>query len=109
MKSGPMQPRKGEFNFTDSDKFVAFGTENNLHIVGHTLIWHSQAPRWFFTDDDGKDVSKEELIKRMETHIKTVVGRYKGKVKGWDVVNEAVLDDGSLRKSKFLEILGEDF
>jgi len=109
MKSGPMQPRKGEFNFTDSDNFVALGTVNNMHIVGHTLIWHSQAPRWFFTDDEGNDVSKEELTKRMETHIKTVVGRYKGKVHGWDVVNEAILDDGSWRESKFYQILGEDF
>lgn len=109
MKSGPMQPRQGEFNFTDSDKFVALGKAHNLHIVGHTLIWHSQAPRWFFTDDEGNDVSKEELTNRMETHIKTIVGRYKGQVKGWDVVNEAILDDGSWRKSKFYEILGEDF
>jgi endo-1,4-beta-xylanase len=109
MKSGPMQPREGEFNFTDSDKFVELGKAHNLHIVGHTLIWHSQAPRWFFTDDEGKDVSKEELTKRMETHIKTIVGRYKGQVKGWDVVNEAILDDGSWRDSKFYQILGEEF
>lgn len=109
MKSGPMQPRKGEFNFTDSDKFVELGKAHNLHIVGHTLIWHSQAPRWFFTDDEGNDVSKEELTKRMETHIKTIVGRYKGQIKGWDVVNEAILDDGSWRDSKFYQILGEDF
>ncbi|WP_194776792.1 endo-1,4-beta-xylanase [Pararhodonellum marinum] len=109
MKSGPMQPRKGEFNFTDSDNFVALGRNHGLHVVGHTLIWHSQAPRWFFTDDEGNDVSKEELTKRMETHIKTVVGRYKGQVKGWDVVNEAILDDGSWRESKFHQILGEDF
>ncbi|WP_373521834.1 endo-1,4-beta-xylanase [Aquiflexum sp.] len=109
MKSGPMQPREGEFNFTDSDKFVELGKAHNLYIVGHTLIWHSQAPRWFFTDDEGKDVSKEVLTKRMETHIKTIVGRYKGQVKAWDVVNEAILDDGSWRDSKFYQILGEDF
>ncbi|ERM83582.1 endo-1,4-beta-xylanase [Rhodonellum psychrophilum GCM71 = DSM 17998] len=109
MKSGMLQAKEGEFNFSQADKFVEYGKKNNLHVVGHTLIWHSQAPRWFFTDAEGKDVSPEVLAKRMETHIKTVVGRYKGQVKGWDVVNEAILDDGSWRKSKFFEILGEDF
>ena len=59
------------------------------------MIWHSQAPDWFFKDDEGKDVSKEVLIERMKDHITTVVSRYKGRIKGWDVVNEAILDDGS--------------
>ena len=64
---------------------------------------------WFFTDKDGKDVSREVLIERMKNHIYTVVGRYKGKVKGWDVVNEAIEDDGSWRKTKFYNIIGEDY
>ncbi|MFW6275546.1 MAG: endo-1,4-beta-xylanase [bacterium] len=109
MKSGMIQPNEGEFNFELADEFVKFGEENNMFIIGHTLIWHSQAPRWFFTDDEGNEVSRETLIERMRNHIHTVVGRYKGRVHGWDVVNEAVLDDGSFRKSKFYEILGEDF
>ena len=61
MKSGPMQPTEGNFNFEMADKFVEFGVQNNMHIVGHTLIWHSQAPRWFFTDEEGNDVSAEVL------------------------------------------------
>ena len=109
MKSGRVQPREGEFEFDLSDRLVAFGEENNMAIHGHTLIWHSQAPRWFFTDDSGNTVSREVLIQRMKDHIYTVVGRYKGRIPSWDVVNEAVEDDGSLRKSKFLEIIGEDF
>ncbi|WP_235714423.1 endo-1,4-beta-xylanase [Alkaliflexus imshenetskii] len=109
MKSGPMQPEEGKFNFELADKFVEFGVKNNMHIVGHTLIWHSQAPRWFFTDSEGNDVSPEVLKERMRTHIHTVMGRYKGKIHGWDVVNEVVLDDGSFRDSKFYQILGEDF
>jgi endo-1,4-beta-xylanase len=75
MKSGPLQPQEGEFNFGPSDAFVEFGEAHSMHIVGHNLIWHSQAPDWFFTDDQGKDVSPELLKQRMETHIKTVVGR----------------------------------
>lgn len=109
MKSEEIQPTEGEFFFDHADRFVAFGEKNNMHMIGHTLIWHSQAPDWFFVDDNGKDVSREVLVERMRTHISTVVKRYKGAIKGWDVLNEAILDDGSLRNSKFLQIIGEDY
>jgi endo-1,4-beta-xylanase len=109
MKSGPMQPKEGVFDFTSADKFVEFGERNNMFITGHTLVWHSQAPIWFFKDSQGKDVSRDVLIERMKKHITTVVTRYKGRIKGWDVVNEALNDDGTYRKSKFYEIIGEDF
>lgn len=109
MKSMFLQPKEGEFFFEDADKFVEFGEQNNLYITGHCLIWHSQAPSWFFVDNDGKDVSAEVLKQRMKAHITTVVSRYKGRIKGWDVVNEAIMEDGSYRKSKFYTILGEEF
>ena len=109
MKSRNLQPREGQFQFSDADKFVDFGEKNGMFIIGHTLIWHSQAPDWFFKDEQGAEVSRELLIERMKKHITTVVSRYKGRVKGWDVVNEAILDDGSWRKSKFYKIIGEDF
>jgi endo-1,4-beta-xylanase len=109
MKSGPLQPVEGQFDFALADQFVDFAEQHGMHVVGHTLIWHSQAPRWFFVDGEGNDVSREVLIERMRTHINTVVGRYKGRVHGWDVVNEAIVDDGSWRQSKFYQILGEEF
>ncbi|WP_288437500.1 endo-1,4-beta-xylanase [uncultured Chryseobacterium sp.] len=109
MKSMFLQPQEGKFFFDDADRFVDFGRKNKMFIIGHTLVWHSQLPPWFFVDSNGKDVSPEVLKQRMKNHITTVVSRYKGKVKGWDVVNEAILEDGSYRKSKFYEILGEDF
>lgn len=109
MKSGEIQAIEGEFDFSMADQFVDFGVQNNMFVTGHTLIWHSQAPRWFFRDTDGNNVSREVMIERMRNHIHTVVGRYKGKIKGWDVVNEAILDDGSYRNSRFYQILGEDF
>ncbi len=109
MKSGLMQPREGEFFWDDADRFVEYGEKNGMWITGHCLVWHSQAPRWFFTDANGNDVSREVLIERMKNHIYTVVGRYKGRVKGWDVVNEAIMEDGSLRNSKFRQIIGDDF
>ena len=109
MKPGPIQPREGEFNWDLPDRMVAFGEANNMFITGHVLLWHSQAPRWLFTDSLGNAVSPEVLTQRMKDHNYTWVGLYRGKVKGWDVVNEALLDDGSYRKSRFYEILGEEF
>ena len=109
MKSEVIHPQEDKFDFTQADQYVKFGEDNNLFIVGHTLIWHSQTPPWFFVDKEGKDVTREVLIERMKKHISTVVGRYKGRVKSWDVVNEAINDDGSWRQSKFYKIIGEDY
>ena len=109
MKSGPMQPREGEFFWDDADRFVEYGEKNGMWITGHCLVWHSQAPSWFFTDAEGNEVSPDVLIERMRTHIYAVVGRYKGRVKGWDVVNEAIMEDGSYRQSRFMRIIGKDF
>ncbi len=109
MKSMYIQPQEGVFFFDEADKLVEFGEANGMFITGHCLIWHTQAPPWFFVDADGNDVSREVLLSRMESHIKTLVGRYKGRIKGWDVVNEAIEDDGSWRQSKFFTIIGEDY
>lgn len=109
MKSEVLQPQEGVFDFKQADAFVDRGEKAGMFIIGHTLIWHSQAPPWFFIDKEGNDVSREVMIERMRKHISTVVGRYKGRIHGWDVVNEAVEDDGSYRKSKFYEIIGKDY
>jgi endo-1,4-beta-xylanase len=109
MKPEYIHPEEKKYNWTDADKFVAFGEKNKQVITGHCLVWHSQIGKWFFTDDKGKDLSHDVLKERMRQHISTIVGRYKGRVKGWDVVNEAFEDDGSYRNSKFYQILGKDF
>lgn len=109
MKIESIQPQEGVFDFDLADQFVEFGEKNGLFITGHTLMWHSQVPAWFFKDSQGNEVTREVLIERMKKHITTLVTRYKGRVKGWDVVNEAIEDDGSYRKSRFFKILGEDF
>jgi len=109
MKSEVLQPEEGRFDFSQADELVKFGEDNGMTVTGHCLIWHSQCPRWFLVDKDGKDVSAEVLKQRMKEHITTVVSRYKGRILGWDVVNEAIMEDGSYRKSKFYEILGEEF
>src|SRR5664280_812686 len=109
MKSGPIHPKENEYNFILSDQFVDFGMKNKLFITGHVLVWHSQAPGCMFKDSLNQDVTRDVLIRRMKEHIGTVVGRYKGKVKGWDVVNEAIEDDGTFRRTKYYEIIGEDY
>lgn len=109
MKNERIQPKEGEFDFKAADELVAFAEANNLQIIGHCLVWHSQTASWFFVDSLGNDVTREVLIDRMKTHITTLVGRYKGRIDGWDVVNEAFNDDGTLRNSKFLQIIGSDY
>jgi endo-1,4-beta-xylanase len=88
---------------------VAFGEKHHMVIIGHTLVWHNQTPRWVFQDDKGTPVDRETLLGRMRDHIHTVVGRYKGRIKGWDVVNEALNEDGTLRQSLWMKIIGEDY
>ena len=80
-----------------------------MFIVGHCLVWHSQVPDWVFEDEKGKPLAREALLQRMREHIFAVVGRYKGRINSWDVVNEALNDDGSLRQTKWLQIIGEDY
>lgn len=109
MKCQTIHPEEGRFDFEAADRFVRFGEENGMFVVGHCLIWHSQLASWFCKDGEGHDVSPEILRQRMKTHIQTIVSRYRGRVKGWDVVNEAILEDGSFRRSPFYEILGEEF
>lgn len=109
MKSSAIHPEKNRFNFADADKLVHFGEENGMAVIGHCLIWHSQLTPWFCIDENGAKVSPDELKKRMRDHIHAVVGRYKGRIKGWDVVNEAIESNGSWRKSPFYEILGEEY
>jgi endo-1,4-beta-xylanase len=137
-----IHPREGAsgYDFASADAFVNFGLSNNMYLVGHTLVWHSQTPNWVFTGTNpppagasstanaaatnragfgggfgrynGPRASREELLQRMKDHIHTVVGRYKGKIKSWDVVNEAIADGTGtnvLRSSLWSEIIGPDF
>lgn len=104
-----VHPKPDKYNFEPADSFVAFGERNKMFIIGHCLVWHSQTPHWVFKDENGNTATRELLLQRMKDHIYTVVGRYKGRIHGWDVVNEAVDDDGTLRKSPWLEIIGEDY
>ncbi|HEY9229667.1 MAG TPA: endo-1,4-beta-xylanase [Gemmatimonadaceae bacterium] len=109
LKWEEIHPQPTTYNFGPADRYVAFGEANKMFVVGHTLVWHSQTPRWVFQDADGKPLTRDALLARMREHIFTVVGRYKGRIKGWDVVNEALNEDGTLRKSPWFNIVGEDY
>lgn len=151
LKWESVHPREGAdgYNFGPADAYVEFGMKNHMLMVGHTLVWHGQTPRWVFAgttlvdaaktpaqtppppangaganpgggrfgrgfggfDINGPHATREELLQRMREHIHTVVGRYKGKIKVWDVVNEAISDGGpnTLRTSPWEQIIGPDF
>jgi endo-1,4-beta-xylanase len=109
MKPENIQPSENKFTFEEADEFVAFCQKNHMTISGHTLVWHSQTPAWFFYDGD-KPASRDLLLRRLHAHILAEVGRYKGQIHSWDVVNEAI-DDGRhlYRNSKWHRIIGDDF
>ena len=111
MKIGPIHPEENRYNWKDADAIVDFAQTHQLKVRGHTLCWHNQTPTWLFIDSTGKQVSRDVLLARLKRHIQDVVGRYKGKIYAWDVVNEAVPDGGeaSFRPTKFYEIIGEEY
>jgi endo-1,4-beta-xylanase len=109
LKWEEVHPEPDRYNFDAPDRYVAFGEKHHMHIIGHTLVWFHQTPDWVFQDQSGNLLSREALLKRMKEHIFTVMGRYRGRIHGWDVVNEAIMKDGSFRKCKWLEIIGEDY
>jgi endo-1,4-beta-xylanase len=108
LKWEAVHPEPGRYEFGPADRFVAFGEARGMHIVGHTLVWFDQTPGSTFRDGAGKPLGREALLDRMREHIFTVMRRYKGRIHGWDVVNEALVD-GRYRDSEWLRIIGEDY
>jgi endo-1,4-beta-xylanase len=104
MKAEVIHPEWDTYNFDLADKFVAYGKKNNMFVVGHTLVWHSQLSPFA-----NNIQSKDSFLLFFTNHINAIAGRYAGKINSWDVVNEALNEDGTLRKSVFLEKLGEDY
>ncbi|NEO26553.1 MAG: endo-1,4-beta-xylanase [Kamptonema sp. SIO4C4] len=105
MKFRQLQPERDRFNFTAADQLIHFAIANDMAVRGHVLVWHSALPKWL-TEGDW---TREEAMAILETHIKTVVGRYRGQIAAWDVVNEAITADGELRDSFWLREIGPDY
>lgn len=111
MKWEIVEPKPNVFRFERGDKFVDFCQRHNLVVIGHNLCWHSQLPAWVSKPAPGQEtLEKEVLLARLKNHIQTVAGHYKGKVLGWDVVNEAINDgNGEYRDSVFFRVLGKEY
>lgn len=113
MKPQPTQPTENNFSFSTPDAMVDWCMKNDVKVWGHTLLWHAQTGRWFFEGPDGQPASRELALERLKKHIFTVAQRYKGRVVGWDVVNEAIDDRGTgrtenLRRSSWYTAVGPD-
>ena len=108
-KWGRVNPKPGVYNFQHTDKVVQFAEDNDMEIIGHTLLWKFTNPVWRFKDSKGNQVSKEVLLERIKQHIFKLVSRYKGRIKGWDVVNEVFESDGSFRQTELYTIMGEEY
>ena len=104
-----VHPEPDRYDFGPADRYVEFGRQAGMFVVGHVLLWHEQTPPWVFAGKAGGRVDRDTLLPRLREHILTVIGRYRGRIGGWDVVNEALDEDGSLRKTPWLEAVGEDY
>jgi len=104
MKAEIIHPGWDRYNFDLADKMVAYAQKNDMKVTAHTLIWHSQTPSFLRGIKDADSVRQFFV-----NHITTIASRYDGKVYSWDVVNEALNEDGTMRKSIFLDKLGDDF
>ncbi|SDY92181.1 endo-1,4-beta-xylanase [Evansella caseinilytica] len=111
MKFENVHPAENKYTFDQADQIVAFANDQGKNIRGHTLVWHNQTPAWVFENEEGTNISRSMLLERMASHMESIIGRYKGKVYSWDVVNEAVSDKSGefLRPSPWLKTIGEDY
>jgi endo-1,4-beta-xylanase len=113
MKPQNIHPSEETYSWATADALVKFCEDNNIKLWGHCLLWHSQTGQWFFRGADGQPASREVALEKLKSHIMTEVGRYKGKVLGWDVVNEAINDAGAgqtenLRNMSWYRTVGPD-
>lgn len=108
LKPEAVQPRPGEWTFEEADEYVKFGEDNDMWILGHTLVWHNQTPSFYWYNEDGSLKSREDLIETMRAHIETVTGRYAGRIDAWDVVNEIIGEFGEYREKGWVKAFGGD-
>lgn len=104
-----IHPTEIHWNWAYADSFIEFGEAHNVHTLGHTLLWHAQLPMGLFVDRPDKPINRDSLLKKIETHITTIVDRYKGRMNAWDVVNEAVDEGKGWVQSPWFRTIGPDY
>ncbi len=104
-----LQPREGQFDFTQAEEFLSFAESHAMEVHGHTIVWHQQVPAWVFEAAPGAELTRELLLARLGAHMSALAERLGARVQYWDVVNEAFNDDGSLRSSPWRTIIGPDY
>jgi endo-1,4-beta-xylanase len=114
LKWAATEPNENVFDFTASDQIVNFAVSNDIKVRGHTLVWHNQTPAWVFQDAAGEPMTPTRqnralLLSRMENHVRSLVSQYRERISTWDVVNEVLNDDGSMRQSMWYQITGLDY
>jgi len=109
LKFQSVHPQADRYTFDAQDRYVAFGRDRGMAVIGHNLVWHSQTPAWVWAGADGGLADRATMLARLHDHITTVVGRYKGRLRGFDVVNEALNEDGTLRDSPWHKGIGDDY
>ena len=109
MKWGVIRPDGVNWQWQRADRLVAFANQHDMDVLGHTLVWHSQVPNSIFADADNQPLTREALLAKMHEHIATLVGRYRGRVWAWDVVNEAIDEGNGWRHSRWHDLIGDDF
>jgi GH35 family endo-1,4-beta-xylanase len=105
LKLDQLLPRQGAYDFAVADRLVAYAEQTRKEMRGHTLVWHEALPPWMLA----RSWTREELLALLEQHVTTVVRRYRGRLVEWDVVNEALADDGSWRHSIWYDVIGPDY
>ena len=119
MKPVSVHPAPGVWDWAQADSIANFCRRNGIPMRGHCLVWHNQFSDWMLKDKKGNPVKKEVFYQLMREHIHTVVNRYKDIVYCWDVVNEAISDDGRprrwgeapnpYRESELWKLCGDEF
>jgi endo-1,4-beta-xylanase len=105
MKMDSIEPTRGVFDFSRGDQLAAFAAANGLKMRGHTLLWHEQLPAWM-SQGSWTRATLEPVLK---TYVQTVVAHYRGKVDSWDVVNEPLNEDGTMRQNLWYRVIGPDY
>jgi endo-1,4-beta-xylanase len=109
MKWQVVEPTQGVLDFSQADELVAFAEAHHQRVRGHTLVWHNQLPTWLTTGVANGSIAPAQLRDILRQHIMDEVGHFKGEIAEWDVVNEALNEDGTLKNTIWLQNLGAGY